>query len=233
MVVGRLVESAALGVKAELVAAGFLREPYGAKDFQAGCARYLAEHGPLRRRSRYEPPPGVRWNDEKYEGDAYGAYAWAVYVAEVSIDTATFETRVDDFVAVQEVGTVIHPVLAAGQIEGGIAQAIGYALYENVVWRDGRMANAQMTNYIMPTSMDLPPIRVFFEERPYAHGASGAKGIGELPMDGAAPAIANAIEMATGARIRRIPVTPEVLMDTLAAAGVPPERADAGVPAGG
>ena len=57
---------------------------------------------------------------------------------------------------------------------------------------DGRMANAQMTNYIMPTSMDLPPIRVFFEERPYAHGPFGAKGIGELPMDGVAPAIANA-----------------------------------------
>ena len=77
---------------------------------------------------------------------------------------------------VQEVGKVIHPVLAAGQIEGGVAQAIGWALYEKVVWRDGRMANAQMTNYIMPTSMDVPPIRVFFEERPYAHGPAGAKG---------------------------------------------------------
>ena len=108
------------------------------------------------------------------------------------MDTTTCETRVDDFVALQEVGRVIHPVLAAGQIEGGVAQAIGYALYEDVVWRDGRMANAQMTNYIMPTSMDLPPIRVFFEERPYAHGPGGAKGIGELPMDGVAPAIANA-----------------------------------------
>jgi CO/xanthine dehydrogenase Mo-binding subunit len=72
-----------------------------------------------------------------------------------------------------------------------------------------------MTNYIMPTSMDLPPIRVFFEQRPYAHGAAGAKGIGELPMDGVAPAIANAIEQATGASIRRIPVTPESLMDAL------------------
>ena len=111
---------------------------------------------------------------------------------------------------------MIHPVLAAGQIEGGIAQAIGYALYEHVVWRDGRMANAQMTNYIMPTSMDLPPIRVFFEERPYAHGAAGAKGIGELPMDGVAPAIANAIAHATGGNPASIPITPEVLMDQLA-----------------
>ena len=144
----------------------------------------------------------MHWDDEKYQGDAYGAYAWAVYVAEVSVDTTTCETRVDDFVALQEIGRVIHPVLAAGQIEGGVAQAIGYALYEDVVWRDGRMANAQMTNYIMPTSMDLPPIRVFFEERPYAHGPGGAKGIGELPMDGVAPAIANAIEHADGRRGR-------------------------------
>jgi CO/xanthine dehydrogenase Mo-binding subunit len=136
-------------------------------------------------------------------------------VAEVSVDTMTGETKVDDFVALQEVGRVIHPVLAAGQIEGGVAQAIGYALYEHVVWRDGRMANAQMTNYIMPTSMDLPPIRVYFEEQPYAHGPGGAKGIGELPMDGVAPAIANAIEAAAGVPVNSIPITPELLLDAI------------------
>ena len=76
----------------------------------------LAARGPLRSTSRYEAPPGLHWDDETYQGDAYGAYAWAVYVAEVSVDTTTFETRVDDFVALQEVGKVIHPVLAAGQI---------------------------------------------------------------------------------------------------------------------
>ena len=155
------------------------------------------------RRAATSRRPASTGTTRTIEGDAYGAYAWAVYVAEVSVDTATYETRVDDFVAVQEIGKVIHPVLAAGQIEGGVAQAIGYALYEHVVWRDGRMANAQMTNYIMPTSMDLPPIRVYFEERPYAHGPCGAKGIGELPMDGVAPAIANAIEQAMGVRVDR------------------------------
>jgi CO/xanthine dehydrogenase Mo-binding subunit len=118
-------------------------------------------------------------------------------------------------VAVQEVGKVINPVLAAGQIEGGVAQGIGFALYENVVWHVGRMVNGQMTNYIMPTSMDVPPIRVLFEEIPYGRGPAGAKGIGELPLDGTAPAIANAIAHATGADIIRIPVTPEVLMEML------------------
>ena len=123
----------------------------------------------------------------------------------------------DDFVAVQEVGKVVNPVLAIGQIEGGIAQAIGYALYEDVVWREGRMVNSQMTNYIMPTSADLPRIRVYFEEHPYAYGPAGAKGLGELPMDGPAPAIVNAIEQATGVSIARIPVTPEVLMEAIEA----------------
>jgi CO/xanthine dehydrogenase Mo-binding subunit len=135
-----------------------------------------------------------------------------VYVAEVSVDMTTWETRVDDFVAVQEIGRVINPTLASGQIEGGVAQGIGWALYEDVVWREGRMANSQMTNYIMPTSMDLPDIRVYFEEVPYPHGPSGAKGIGELPMDGPAPAIFNAVAHATGAAVTRLPLTPERLM---------------------
>jgi CO/xanthine dehydrogenase Mo-binding subunit len=220
MVVGRMVEMAALSVKRTLLDAGLLVAPFSGAEFKAACRAYVTTRGALRASSRYESPPGIHWDDEKYEGDAYGAYAWAVYVAEVSVDTATFETRVDDFVAVQEVGKVIHPVLAAGQIEGGIAQAIGYALYEQVVWRDGRMANAQMTNYIMPTSMDLPAIRVYFEERPYAHGPFGAKGIGELPMDGVAPAIANAVGQALGVTITRIPITPEALMSVCEAASL-------------
>jgi len=122
---------------------------------------------------------------------------------------------VEDFVAVQEVGKVINPVLAAGQIEGGVAQGIGFALHENVVWQEGRMVNGQMTNYIMPTAMDVPPIRVFFEEIPYARGPAGAKGIGELPLDGTAPAIANAVANATAVDIREIPITPEQLIEKL------------------
>ena len=215
MVVGHLVEAACTELKKVLIDRDLLREPYTAEAFKEACRRHLEEHGSLRRSTRYQAPPGIHWDDATYQGDAYGAYAWAAYVAEVSVDTTTGETRVDDFVAVQEVGKVIHPVLAAGQIEGGVAQAIGYALYEHVVYREGRMANAQMTNYIMPTSMDLPAIRVFFEEVPYAHGPAGAKGIGELPMDGVAPAILNAIESAVGVDLRRIPVMPEDLLEAI------------------
>jgi len=212
MVVGKLVETSALGVKHALIDSGYLPALYSRAEFQSACKRYVAAFGTLRATSQYQPPPGLTWDDEKYVGDAYGTYGWAVYVAEVSVDTTTWETRVDDFVAVQEVGKVINPTLAAGQIEGGVAQGIGWALYEDVVWREGRMANAQMTNYIMPTSMDLPPIRVFFEETPYPYGPAGAKGIGELPMDGPAPAIFNAVANATGLDVTRLPLTPERLM---------------------
>ena len=219
MVVGKLVETAARGLIAELKKVGFADGADG-DAFERACAAYVARFGPLRAIARYQAPPGLRWDDETYQGDAYGTYAWAVYVAEVSVDTTTWETHVDDFVAVQEVGKVINPTLATGQIEGGVAQAIGWALYERVVWREGRMANGEMTNYIMPTSMDLPPIRVFFEEQPYAYGPGGAKGIGELPMDGPAPAILNAVAHATGADPREVPLMPETLMTLMETARV-------------
>jgi len=219
MIVGKLVESAVLGLKQTLVGSGILKEQFTQAEFQKACGAYIEKFGKLQSFSKYQPPPNISWDDEKYQGDAYGAFAWAVYVAEVSYDPLTYEVHVDDFVALQEVGRVINPVLAAGQIEGGVAQAIGMTLYENVVWENGRMKNGQMTNYIMPTAADIPPIRVFFEENPYAYGPDGAKGIGELPMDGPAPAILNAIENATGETFNQIPLMPEAMMEKSAASG--------------
>ena len=171
--------------------------------------------GQFRSWAHYEAPTDVFWDDEKYRGEAYAAFAWAVYVAEVTVDLTTYSVSVDDFVALQEVGKVLHPVLARGQIAGGVAQGIGYTLYEKVIWQNGRMQNGQMTNYIMPTSADLPPIRVFFEEMGNIHGAFGAKGIGELPMDGPAPAIVNAVEDALKVRFDSIPLLPEDIFEAL------------------
>ncbi len=217
MIVGKLVESAALGLKQTLLGKGFLREGYSRADFARACGDYIRKFGPLKSFSQYQTPPEIHWDEENYRGDAYSTYAWAVYVAEVTVDSLTYEVCVDDFVAVQEVGQVVHPVLAAGQIEGGVAQGIGFALYENVVWQEGRMVNNQMTNYIMPTAADAPPIRVFFEEVPYGYGPGGAKGIGELPLDGTAPAIVNAIENAIGIGFDHLPVLPEALLEALEA----------------
>jgi len=215
MVVGKLVESAVLGLKQTLIGSGMLQEEYTQERFQTACREYIKAFGPLKAFSQYQAPPNVYWDDEKYQGDAYGTFAWAVYVAEVSVDTLTYEAHVEDFVAVQEVGRVINPILAAGQIEGGVAQGIGFALFENVVWQNGRMANNQMTNYIIPTPADIPPIRVHFVENPYPYGPGGAKGIGELPMDGPAPAILNAIENATGVSFNEVPLMPEKMMEGL------------------
>jgi len=215
MIVGKLLQSAAKGIKETLTKTGLLGNDYTPEQFRAACREYIAAHETLTSYARYEAPGDVYWDDEKYRGEAYAAFAWAVYVAEVTVDLTTYAVTVDDFVALQEVGKVLHPVLAEGQITGGVAQAIGFALYEKVVWQDGRMINNQMTNYIMPTSVDVPPIRVFFEELGNVHGAHGAKGIGELPMDGPAPAIVNAVEDAIGVRFHSIPLLPEDLFEAL------------------
>jgi CO/xanthine dehydrogenase Mo-binding subunit len=223
MVVGKLVERAAESLLASL--APFLppllnrarsrAAQYTRTQFCHAALKYLAQHGSLKTEARYQSPGDIFWDDDTYSGEAYPAYAWAVYVAEVVVDTTTYSAQVTNFYALQEVGKVLHPILAAGQIEGGVAQGIGYALYEKCLWRNGHLANNQMTNYIMPTSADLPSIHVSFEEVPSPHGAYGAKGIGELPMDGPAPAILNAIEHATGLAFNEIPLLPEDIFERM------------------
>lgn len=168
--------------------------------------------------SQYEPPPGVVWDDSSYKGVAYGTYGWAVYIADLQVDTTTMQVEVRDFVALQEIGRVLHPILATGQIAGGVVQGLGWALLEEVVLdAQGGMRNANLTSYVLPTMADVPTIRVLFEETPYGWGPYGAKGIGELPMDGPGPAVANALAMALGCSVPAIPATPERLLRWAAA----------------
>jgi CO/xanthine dehydrogenase Mo-binding subunit len=216
MVIGRLIERASLQLVATLRTEAGLPETFRSAEFFSACERHRAANGEVRSLCRYEAPPGIFWDDATYHGEAYGAYAWSVQIAQVALDTVTYSAEVEEFWSAQEVGRVVNPVLAGGQIEGGIAQGIGYALYEKVLWKNGHMANNQMTNYIMPTAEDVPPIHVYFEGIPYAYGAYGAKGIGELPHDGPAPAILNAIQDATGASFTAIPLLPEDAMLQLA-----------------
>jgi CO/xanthine dehydrogenase Mo-binding subunit len=220
MVVGKLVHSAAAGIRQTLTSSGMLPGAYSPEEFRAACSAYIAKHGALRSFAKYEQPEEIVWDEEKYQGSAYSAFAWAVYVAKVSVDLTGYSVSVDDFVALQEVGKVLHPVLAKGQVIGGVAQGIGFALYEKVVWDKGRMQNGQMTNYIMPTSADLPVIRVYFEELGNQHGAYGAKGIGELPMDGPAPAVVNAVVDALGVSFDAIPLLAEDIFSGLERAKV-------------
>jgi CO/xanthine dehydrogenase Mo-binding subunit len=211
MVVGRLIERAGLQLVDMLREKAGLGSSYTREEFFAACERHRAANGKVVSLCRYEPPPGIFWDDEKYRGAAYPSYAWSIHVAQVAVDAVTFSAEVEEFWAVQEVGRVLNPVLATGQIEGGIAQGIGYALYEKVILQNGHIANNQMTNYIIPTAEDVPPIHVYFEEIHFPHGGYGAKGIGELPHDGPAPAIVNAIKDATGVSFNSIPLLPEDL----------------------
>jgi CO/xanthine dehydrogenase Mo-binding subunit len=174
-------------------------------------AAYLRRHGPLVIRRGYENPAGIHWDEATYQGEAYAAFAWGCDVVELEVDPVTREVRPLRLTAVQEIGRAIHPLLARGQIEGGSAQGLGYALCEQVVMRDGRMANGQLTNYIVPTTLDTPELEVVVLERPYRHGPFGAKGVGELPIDGPAAAAINALRHA-GYDVREIPATPELLV---------------------
>jgi CO/xanthine dehydrogenase Mo-binding subunit len=216
-IVGKLVEDASLGLVALLRSAGRLGASHTQDELGAAIRAHVASAGPLCAIAEYKQPPFVQWDEVDFKGDAYGAYSWAVYVAQVAVDTRTYEITIEDFVALQEVGKVMHPLLATGQVEGGVVQGIGWTLYEQVVWKDGRMANNNFTNYVIPTAVDVPPLKVVFAEAPWQYGPHGAKGIGELPMDGPAPAILNAIADAVGTPCSHVPFMPERLMAELEA----------------
>jgi len=214
MIVGKLLERAARRLCERLKSEGYLSASYQPEEFREAALCYIREKGALEATEQYEPPPDVRWDESRYQGDAYSGYAWSCDVADVEVDLLDYSARVMRFVSTVECGQVINPVLAAGQIEGGIVQAIGFALYENVVLKQGAMANIQYTNYIIPTAADTPEIAVEFVEFPYAnYGPYHAKGIGELPMDGPAPAIASAVAHALGGKfINEVPLLPEKIM---------------------
>ena len=187
-----------------------------AEDMRAQIGRlspqdYFKKHGELVVTKQYERPAEMVWDEILYRGDAYGSFGWACDVVEVEVDPATWQVTPIKFTSVHEIGKAIHPMLAIGQIEGGSAQGLGWALLEDVVMHDGRMANNSFTNYIVPTTLDTPEMDIVLLERPYQHGPFGAKGVGEMPIDGPAPAVINALRHA-GFALQEIPATPEKLM---------------------
>lgn len=227
MVVGRVVQLAAYEVKQKLLR--FVAERYGDADvkllegrfvangkelasFSEIARAYLDLRGELKAYASYANPPCIEWDDETYTGDAYPVFSWGAMVAEVEVDPVTWAVTVTKITTAQDIGRAINPVLAAGQIEGGTLQAVGYGVLEELVWNRGRIINNQLTNYIIPTSLDAPEIETIIIEKEYPHGPFGAKGVGELPMDGAAPAIALAVYDAVGQFVTEIPITPERLM---------------------
>jgi CO/xanthine dehydrogenase Mo-binding subunit len=181
--------------------------------FREAAARFVQENGPLEITLRNEPPEWQTFDESTYRGDAYPTFAWGADVVEVEVDPDTLAVRPVQVTAVCEVGRAIHKTLCAGQIEGGTLQALGWALMEEVKLQDGRYLNDRLATYIIPTIRDSPRIDVHLLERGWEGGPFGAKGVGELPMDGGAPATAQAIENATGIAVTAIPATPERLLE--------------------
>ena len=173
--------------------------------------------GAIRIDERFEPYPGISFDDATYRGDAYPAFGWAACVARVDVDLDTGEVHVRDVVAADDIGRVIHPVLAEGQVEGGTLQAIGYATIEEIKLRDGRYLNDRLATYIIPTALDAPRISTILVEAPFSGAPHGAKGVGELPMDVGAPAVIAAIADATGVWIADLPASPERILAAMAA----------------
>src|SRR6185295_2646831 len=146
------------------------------------------------------------------------AYSFAAHFVEVQVDTETGQVEVLQVVPVHEIGKVIHPIAAAGQIEGGIQQGIGHTLTEDYLidLSNGRSLNPSFVDYKMPLSMDMPPIRtILLETAPSAGGPFGAKGVGEDPIIAIGPAIANAVYDAIGLRFHHYPITPEDVLKAL------------------
>jgi CO/xanthine dehydrogenase Mo-binding subunit len=201
-------------------AAGRLREQVESATggrFADTAAAYARDHGATRIDQRFEPyPDSVTFDDDLYRGDAYPAFGWAACVAHVDVDLDTGEVHVRDVVAADDIGRVIHRVLAEGQVEGGTLQAIGYATIEEIKLRDGRYLNDRLATYIIPTALDAPRISTILVEAPFHAAPHGAKGVGELPMDVGAPAIVAAIADATGVWIGDLPASPERVLAGLA-----------------
>ena len=209
MVVGGLLIRAARRLRAEVEARN------DGAPFADARVRDAATHGPTRIDQQFEPYPHVQFDDETYRGDAYPAFGWAACVAAVDVDLDSGEVTVRDVVAADDIGTVIHPVLAEGQVEGGTLQAIGYATIEEIKLRDGRYLNDRLATYIIPTALDAPRIHSILVEAPFSGAPHGAKGVGELPMDVGAPAVVAAIHDAVGAWIHELPASPERILAAL------------------
>ncbi len=148
-------------------------------------------------------------------GKPFGAYVFATQIADVEVDTETGEVEVLKITAVHDCGKAINPLLAEAQVEGGVVMGLGFGVMEKMVVEHGRVKNPQLTDYVVPTAMDAPPIITKLVERPEPTGPFGAKGIGEPSLLPTAPAIVNAIQDAVGVRIRELPVTPEKVLKAI------------------
>lgn len=150
--------------------------------------------------------PKVSWDEHHGQGDAYFTYVYGCQVAEVEVDIETGYTRVLKVVAAHDVGRAINPETVRGQIYGGVAQGLGYALLEELQQYDGDIKSLNFDEYLIAGSKDMPEVIPIIVENPDRYGPYGAKTIGEPTLEMTAPAIASAVAQATGRRVRELPL---------------------------
>ncbi len=191
--------------------------------FKEAAARCMATGKRLIGQGWWAPPPATL-DPETGQGDPYFVYTYSTHMVEVIVDVETGEVDVTDFVAAFDVGKAINPKALEGQIEGGVAMGLGYALMEEVALKEGHIQNLHLGDYLIPTSLDVPDIKPIVLEVENKYGPYGAKGIGEMPNIPATPAILNAIANACGGRVRSLPADPERVFWAIKEADGPPEK---------
>ena len=159
-------------------------------------------------------PPRVYFN-ETFTNDQMHTYTFGACAVELSVDTQTGLIDIDKCVLACDVGKAINPSTVEGQMQGGLAQGIGWSVMEELFFSGGRMKNASYHDYLIPTALDLPDLQTIIVEHPADLGPCGAKGIGEPPLVATAPAIRSALWDATGIFIDRIPFSPVRVMEAL------------------
>ncbi|WP_308639845.1 xanthine dehydrogenase family protein molybdopterin-binding subunit [Paenibacillus silvisoli] len=192
MIVGKLLERAARKLKG---------------CWQAGAAQEVVEH--------YVHEQMIPWDEAAFTGDAYPAYSWGVNIVELEADTLTGNVRIDKVYGSFDIGKAIDEQIVKGQIDGGMAQGLAYGYMEKMTSKLGKIQQKSISDYGPPTSMDVVRIDSKLYDNPFAGGPYGAKGVGELPLTGGAPAVQAAIEDALQLSFYHIPVTPELIIDQL------------------
>ncbi len=212
MMAGNAVKEAAEGLRAKVLEAhggdelsddGVLRDGTVVATLDDVCAG-----GPVEHHVRYRHPETFR-TDEKGQGRPHADFAVAAHRAVVDVDPELGLVRVVQVDTAQDVGRIINPLAAQGQVEGGIMQGVGLAVMEELVIDEGRIRNANFTDYLLPTTLDAPDVEMRFIEEPSAWGPFGAKGIGEPPTISSTPAVAAAIRHAVGRHLHRVPIRPQ------------------------
>jgi CO/xanthine dehydrogenase Mo-binding subunit len=227
--VGNACRAAVADLKRQILALGarHLDVPEGALQVRDGCVTAVVEGkratlaelarlsqasgGGLIAHGTFVAPP-TPYDTKRVEGHVYPAFhspSFHAHAVDLSVDAETGEISVHRYVVAQDVGFAMNPTHIEGQIEGGVAQGLGQALSEEIVYENGRVLNANLTDYKMPTAVDVPRVESILVQHPSLVGPFGAKGVGEPPNIEPPAAVANAVASATGVRITDLPITAE------------------------